>query len=128
MMPSAPCGGTMQDWPNYIQDHQKRFVQELLEFVRIPSVSASSDYTTAVVDAANWVAARLGKAGAEKCGREAADVHVRAIGRPRPRGARGSDSPVAVADRTHPSEFTGQLVRAVKDEYPFPMPIEKETR
>jgi acetylornithine deacetylase/succinyl-diaminopimelate desuccinylase-like protein len=55
----------MADWKDYLQENQDNFVAELLDFIRIPSVSASTDYTDDVVDAGNWVVARLQKAGAQ---------------------------------------------------------------
>jgi len=50
-------------WQTYLADNQPRFVDELLEFVAIPSVSASEDYTADVARAADWVAARITAAG-----------------------------------------------------------------
>lgn len=55
----------MTDWKSHLDNNQERYVQELLDFVRIPSVSASSDYTEDVASAADWVADRLTKAGIE---------------------------------------------------------------
>lgn len=55
----------MATWSDYLNSNQNRFVQDLLEFVRIPSVSASSDYAADVQTAGEWVAARLTKSGAQ---------------------------------------------------------------
>lgn len=55
----------MATWSDYLSSNQNRFVQDLLEFVRIPSVSASSDYAADVQAAGEWVAARLTKSGAQ---------------------------------------------------------------
>jgi acetylornithine deacetylase/succinyl-diaminopimelate desuccinylase-like protein len=52
-------------WSDYLETHQSRFVGELLDFVRIPSVSAKSDHVADVVAAGNWVVQRLVAAGAE---------------------------------------------------------------
>lgn len=53
------------DWQAYLDREQDRFVRELMAFVRIPSVSAKPENHADVVRAAEWVAARLTKAGAE---------------------------------------------------------------
>ncbi|PKP69087.1 MAG: dipeptidase [Alphaproteobacteria bacterium HGW-Alphaproteobacteria-4] len=52
-------------WQTYLDREQDRFVQELIEFVRIPSVSAKPENVADVRRAAEWVAARLTAAGAE---------------------------------------------------------------
>lgn len=52
-------------WQEYINVQQPRFVEELLEFVRIPSVSAKPENTGDVQRAAEWVVERLTKAGIE---------------------------------------------------------------
>ncbi len=52
-------------WQTYLKSHQSRFVEELLDFVRIPSVSASADHAADVRRAAEWVSARLTAAGLE---------------------------------------------------------------
>ncbi|MBE0552266.1 MAG: dipeptidase [Rhodobacteraceae bacterium] len=53
-------------WETYLDRNQQRFVQELLDFVRIPSVSAKPENIPDVQRAAEWVAARLTAAGAER--------------------------------------------------------------
>ncbi len=55
----------LMTWLDYLDAHQPRFVDELLDFVRIPSVSASDANKAAVVRAGDWVVARLIAAGAE---------------------------------------------------------------
>ena len=55
----------MNAWSDYLDAHQQRFVDELLDFVRIPSVSASDAHKADVVRAGDWVVARLIAAGAE---------------------------------------------------------------
>jgi acetylornithine deacetylase/succinyl-diaminopimelate desuccinylase-like protein len=50
----------------YIAQHQERFLQELFDLLRIPSVSADSKFKTDVRKAAEYVKARLVEAGASK--------------------------------------------------------------
>ena len=47
------------NWSDYLNANQSRFVDELLDFVRIPSVSASENHVKDVVAAGNWVVQRL---------------------------------------------------------------------
>lgn len=49
----------------YIDQNKGRFIDELLELLRIPSVSADSKYNNDVLKAAEMVAARLKEAGAD---------------------------------------------------------------
>src|ERR1051326_8273658 len=55
----------MASWETYLDEHQPRFVEELLDFLRIPSVSALPEHAADVQRAAEWVAARLGSSGVE---------------------------------------------------------------
>ena len=55
----------MSNWKSFLDKEQDRFLSELIEFVKIPSVSASSEFEKDVVDAANWVATRITHAGGE---------------------------------------------------------------
>ncbi|WP_171178488.1 dipeptidase [Ruegeria sp. HKCCD8929] len=55
----------MSGWQDYLDQHQSRFEAELLEFVRIPSVSAMPEHMPDVKRAAGWVADRLRGAGLE---------------------------------------------------------------
>lgn len=50
-------------WTDYLDAHQNRFTSELLDFVRIPSVSAKPENAPDMQRAAHWVEARLQKAG-----------------------------------------------------------------
>jgi acetylornithine deacetylase/succinyl-diaminopimelate desuccinylase-like protein len=50
----------------YIQQHQQRFIDELLDLLRIPSVSADSKYAKDVRRTADFIKEKLEKAGAEK--------------------------------------------------------------
>jgi acetylornithine deacetylase/succinyl-diaminopimelate desuccinylase-like protein len=56
---------TVQEWQQYLGDHQARFLDELIDYLRIPSISSLSDHAVDVVRAAEWVAARFGAAGLE---------------------------------------------------------------
>ncbi len=62
-------------WQTYLDEHQHRFVDELLAFVRIPSVSAAQNYAEDVGHAADWVAGRLRAAGAENVAVMPTDGH-----------------------------------------------------
>ena len=50
---------------DYIKDHKDRFLEELMELLRIPSVSADPAYTKDVLRAGESVAEHLRKAGAD---------------------------------------------------------------
>ena len=52
-------------WQTYLEDHQSRFVEELVDFVRIPSVSAKDEHFDDVVRAGQWVVQRLTQASIE---------------------------------------------------------------
>ena len=56
----------MPAWEAYLDEHQPRFLSELLEFLRIPSISAIPAHAADVQRAAEWVAARLAAAGLEQ--------------------------------------------------------------
>lgn len=51
------------NWQDYLDQEQDRFLAELIEFVRIPSVSAKADHMPEVQRAAEWVVERLKAAG-----------------------------------------------------------------
>ena len=53
------------NWSDYLDANQSRFIDELLDFVRIPSVSASPAHAGDVITAGNWVVDRLKAAGVE---------------------------------------------------------------
>jgi len=53
------------DWHTYLKEHQPRFLDELLDFLRIPSISALPEHASDVGRAAEWVARRLDSAGLE---------------------------------------------------------------
>ena len=52
---------------NYINQNKDRFLQELIELLKIPSVSADSKFSGNVRDAANFINTKLIAAGAENC-------------------------------------------------------------
>jgi acetylornithine deacetylase/succinyl-diaminopimelate desuccinylase-like protein len=52
-------------WEDYLNANDERFVEELMEFLRIESISSLPAHKGAVEDAARWVAARLHRAGIE---------------------------------------------------------------
>lgn len=55
----------MPGWESYLDAQQARFTDELLDFLRIPSVSALPAHAADVQRAAEWVAARVTAAGLE---------------------------------------------------------------
>jgi len=55
----------MNPWETYLVEHKDRFVGELLEFLRIPSISSLPDHKAHVQSAAEWTAARMNAAGIE---------------------------------------------------------------
>jgi acetylornithine deacetylase/succinyl-diaminopimelate desuccinylase-like protein len=52
-------------WQTYLRQHQSRFLQELVELLRIPSVSAADASVGDVKRCGEWVANRMRKAGIE---------------------------------------------------------------
>lgn len=55
----------MASWEAYLEANEARFMEELLELLRIPSVSAAPEHACDVQRAAEWVATRLRAAGIE---------------------------------------------------------------
>jgi acetylornithine deacetylase/succinyl-diaminopimelate desuccinylase-like protein len=55
----------MSTWQAYLDENKDRFLNELLDFLRIPSVSALPEHAGDVARAADWVANRLRAAGVE---------------------------------------------------------------
>lgn len=60
-----PHNSNQQNMQNYIQQHKDRFLSELLELLRIPSVSADSKYKADVRLAAEFICKKLKSAGAD---------------------------------------------------------------
>ena len=58
----------MVPWEIYIIEHKDQFVGELLELLRIPSISSLPDHKPHVQSAAEWIAARMNEAGIESVG------------------------------------------------------------
>ena len=54
----------MQVWKDYQEQHKDRFLHELLDLLRIPSVSAKSEHKADMITCANSVKEHLLKAGA----------------------------------------------------------------
>ena len=52
---------------NFIDQNKDRFLQELIELLKIPSVSADSKFSVNVREAANYIHKKLISAGAENC-------------------------------------------------------------
>jgi acetylornithine deacetylase/succinyl-diaminopimelate desuccinylase-like protein len=50
----------------FISAHQERFLAELLDFLRIPSISADPVYAGSVRNAAEWLASKLKEAGLDQ--------------------------------------------------------------
>ena len=55
----------MLSWKDYQAAHQERFLQELLELLRIPSISARSENKESMLECAELVKKRLVEAGAD---------------------------------------------------------------
>ena len=55
----------MNTWQAYLTENEGRFVDELLELIRIPSISALPEHAEDMHTAAEWAAGRLQAAGAE---------------------------------------------------------------
>lgn len=52
----------MANWEAYLDEHQSQYLQELSEFLRIPSISSLPDHAGDIRKAADWVVARLKQA------------------------------------------------------------------
>ena len=55
----------MAGWESYLEEHSGRFVEELLQFLKIPSISALPEHAGDVRQAAVWASERLRAAGME---------------------------------------------------------------
>ena len=53
----------MASWEDYLVEHKERFIGELLEFLRTPSISSLPDHSHHVRQAAEWVESRMKAAG-----------------------------------------------------------------
>ena len=52
-------------WQQYLDDNQARFLDELLDFLKIPSISSLPEHAGDVAQAGEWVKARMAAAGIE---------------------------------------------------------------
>jgi acetylornithine deacetylase/succinyl-diaminopimelate desuccinylase-like protein len=55
----------MATWESYLEENRVRFLDELLDYLRIPSISALPEHAADVERAAQWTADRLRTAGME---------------------------------------------------------------
>ena len=55
----------MEAWNNYLTENKDRFLEELFELLKIPSISADSQYKDAVHQAADYLKEKLSDAGAD---------------------------------------------------------------
>ena len=55
----------MSTWKEYLEDNESSYLDELCEFLRIPSISSLPEHADDVRLAAEWVADRLKTAGIE---------------------------------------------------------------
>ena len=53
----------MTEWQTYLEENRERFLNELLDFLRIPSISSLPAHAADVQRAGEWVAARVEAAG-----------------------------------------------------------------
>src|SRR5258706_13773760 len=53
----------MEAVQKYIQNNRQRFLDELLDFLKIPSVSADNKYKDEVLKAATWLSTELKRIG-----------------------------------------------------------------
>ncbi len=56
----------MSNLTSYLQEHRSRFLNEFVDLLRIPSISALPEHAADVQRAAEWVASRLTTAGIER--------------------------------------------------------------
>ena len=56
----------MNDLKNYIEQHQQTFINELIDLLKIPSISADSAYKNYVLKTAEVIKTRLQEAGCDK--------------------------------------------------------------
>ena len=55
----------MAKWETFLEEHKSQYLEELLDFLRIPSISSLPENADDVKRAADWVANRLKSAGME---------------------------------------------------------------
>jgi acetylornithine deacetylase/succinyl-diaminopimelate desuccinylase-like protein len=69
-----------QDWKQYQEEHKERFLNEMLDLLRIPSISAKSEYKNDMQRCAEAVKDSLLAAGADKAEVMATDGHPAVYG------------------------------------------------
>ena len=52
-------------WQSYLAENKPRFLNELIDFLRIPSISSLPEHAADVMEAGKWTADRMGAAGIE---------------------------------------------------------------
>ena len=55
----------MSKWQNYLEQNQARYLDELVDFLKIPSISSLPEHTEDIKRAAEWVKSRMAQAGIE---------------------------------------------------------------
>ena len=55
----------MKDVKNYIENNKSRFINELIELLKLPSISADSAFSKDVLNTADFVKESLEKAGCD---------------------------------------------------------------
>jgi acetylornithine deacetylase/succinyl-diaminopimelate desuccinylase-like protein len=70
----------MQTWKDYQEKNKDRFLEELLELLRIPSISAKSEHKQDLIKCAEAVKQRLLDAGADKAELYPTDGHPVVVG------------------------------------------------
>ncbi|MEJ7671973.1 MAG: hypothetical protein WKF59_04530 [Chitinophagaceae bacterium] len=70
----------MQTWKDYQEKNKDRFLEELLELLRIPSISAKTENKQDLVKCAEAVKQRLLDAGADKVELYPTDGHPVVVG------------------------------------------------
>ena len=53
----------MGSWEDYLANNEKQYIEELIDFLKIPSISSLSEHASDVATAADWVATRMERAG-----------------------------------------------------------------
>ena len=56
----------MENIKSYVNEHKDRFINELIELLKIPSISADSAYSQDVLNTAEAIKVSLSKAGCDK--------------------------------------------------------------
>lgn len=65
----------MENWKSFLEASQESFLADLIDFLRIPSISTQPEYQAEVKRAAEWLATRMESAGLEHVEVLATDGH-----------------------------------------------------